>query len=240
MKKRLVGILTAVVMLPVFLTAGLLPAHAQRDWWEYSDYCYHGAYFGKLGSSREYVFCHYNPGLDPVYNSGTVVRIPAEVPGMPQRKVVRVGHYAYYGDNNMREVIIPDTVRSIGDYAFYRYECNDWLTITIPASVTSIGYDMVCPVSVKEDGMFVQASPLEYNVTIRGYAGSYAETYAKKYGIRFEAIEEAPVAASLFTGGRVALVGGAAAAGIIGIAAFFIIRRRKKNAGAPPEPEQCS
>ena len=59
-------------------------------------------------------------------------------------------------------------LKSIGKNAFKK--CPNLKSITIPASVTEIG-----------DGAFADCTDL----TISGYAGSYAETYAKANGITF-------------------------------------------------------
>ena len=41
-------------------------------------------------------------------------------------------------DKNITEAVIPDSVTSIGDYAFY--DCTSLTSVTIPDSVTSIGW----------------------------------------------------------------------------------------------------
>ena len=73
---------------------------------------------------------------------------------------------------SLESVTIPDSVTSIGSYAFYN--CTSLESITIPDSVTSIGTDTFknCP-----------------NLTIYGYSGSYAETYAKDKDIPFVALD---------------------------------------------------
>ena len=44
---------------------------------------------------------------------------------------------AFYGCSSLTNIIIPESVTSIGDYAFY--DCSNLTSITIPDSVTSIG-----------------------------------------------------------------------------------------------------
>ena len=68
-------------------------------------------------------------------------------------------------------VIIPDSVTTIGDYAFA--DCTSLTSITIPDSVTSIG-----------DYAFYDCA----NLTIYGYVGSYVETYAVENDIPFVAL----------------------------------------------------
>ena len=51
--------------------------------------------------------------------------------------VTSIGDYAFYGCNSLTSVTIPDSVTSIGEYAFR--DCNSLASITIPDSVTSIG-----------------------------------------------------------------------------------------------------
>ncbi len=51
--------------------------------------------------------------------------------------VTSIGNCAFYGCTSLTTITIPDSVTSIGDYAFYG--CTSLTTITIPDSVTSIG-----------------------------------------------------------------------------------------------------
>ena len=51
--------------------------------------------------------------------------------------VTSIGYYAFKGFTSLTSITIPDSVTSIGDYAFYF--CSSLTSVTIPDSVTSIG-----------------------------------------------------------------------------------------------------
>ncbi len=51
--------------------------------------------------------------------------------------VTSIGDYAFYGCTNLSNITIPDSVTSIGDEAFYY--CRSLESVTIPDSVTEIG-----------------------------------------------------------------------------------------------------
>ena len=65
--------------------------------------------------------------------TATRVKMAAEYQGLP---VTQIYENAFYG-KNITMVIIPDSVTSIGSYAFS--SCNSLTSVTIPDSVTSIG-----------------------------------------------------------------------------------------------------
>ena len=46
-------------------------------------------------------------------------------------------HHLYLNGEEIKDLVIPNSVTSIGDYAFYT--CSELITLTIPNSVTSIG-----------------------------------------------------------------------------------------------------
>ena len=51
--------------------------------------------------------------------------------------VTSIGNYAFYDCDSLTSLTIPNSVTSIGDYAFY--DCNSLISLTIGNSVTSIG-----------------------------------------------------------------------------------------------------
>jgi len=77
-----------------------------------------------------------------------------------------------FSDCGMTSVILPQGMTEIGAIAFFNCEALE--SVTIPADVTVISA-----------GTFYGC----YNLTIKGYAGTYAETFAKENSIPFEALD---------------------------------------------------
>lgn len=80
--------------------------------------------------------------------------------------VKKIGKNAFYNCKVLTDVVIPDSVTTIDTGAF---EGSSNLTITIPASVTTIGDSAVS----------------NYGTKIKGETGTTAETYANNHGITF-------------------------------------------------------
>ena len=93
-----------------------------------------------------------------------LLSIPATLDGLP---VTAIGEHAFERAS-LTAVILPDSVVSIGWFAFY--ECQSLAGVTLPASVSTIGYAVFdgCPA-----------------LTLRCPVGSYAEQYAKSYAIPY-------------------------------------------------------
>ena len=94
--------------------------------------------------------------------SSTLVTVPPLLDGYP---VVGIGERAFEG-KPVAAVVLPDGLEAVGWFAFYN--CDALLSITIPASVTSIGYAVFdgCP-----------------HVSLVCPADSYAARYAASYGL---------------------------------------------------------
>ena len=96
----------------------------------------------------------------------TEVTVPTEIDGY---EVTALGDNLFK-DTDVISVTLPASVTSIGWFAFYG--CDSLQTVTMGEAVSSIGYAAFdgCPKSL----------------TICGAAGSYAEKYAMSYGLQFK------------------------------------------------------
>ncbi len=91
--------------------------------------------------------------------------------------VTSIGDRAFYGWSHLSHIYIPDSVTSIGRHAFGR--CSELKSVTIPRSVTYIGDDAF---GVNFDG--IHYIPTK-DFTIYGDSGTAAEQYAKRYRLPF-------------------------------------------------------
>ena len=101
--------------------------------------------------------------------------------------VTSIGERTFYACHSLTSIVIPDGVTSIGNHAFRN--CTALTSIVIPDSVTSIGIGAFDDYDI-DDNVF---PPRTDELTIKGYAGSYAETYATEHNISFELLGNAPV-----------------------------------------------
>ena len=123
------------------------------------------------------------------------IEVPSELDG---KKVTAIGKKAFYNyeknHKNLVNVTLPESVTSIGSYAF---GYSNIAEITIPKNVTSIGNwafdscDNLKIVTIENGAKFFDDSAFSYcdNITtIRGLTDSYAEAFAKEKGYTFESI----------------------------------------------------
>ncbi|MCD7773605.1 MAG: leucine-rich repeat protein, partial [Ruminococcus sp.] len=169
-------------------------------------YCYSGSYAEEYANKYgiEYVLPNENKYWYMVQDDGTAeiaaytgsateIEIPSEVDGYI---VTSIGTFAFDQCTSLTSVIIPDSVTSIGTSAFLN--CDSLTSVTIGDSVTSIGSysfaycdslsSLTIPNSVTSIGnnAFYDCD----NLVIYCYAGSYAEQYAKRYGIEYVLLDE--------------------------------------------------
>ncbi len=97
--------------------------------------------------------------------SASSVEVPEQINGKP---VVALDDRVFQNCVSLREVIIPKGVERIGWFAFAG--CISLERVELPSSVSAISYGAFenCPATL----------------TLRCEGGSYAEAYAKSYGIR--------------------------------------------------------
>lgn len=93
-----------------------------------------------------------------------LLNIPDTLDGYP---VIAIGERAFEGAD-ITAVILPEGLHDIGWFAFYN--CRGLVNITIPASVSSIGYAVF-------DGCGA--------LSVFCPKGSYAEQYARSYGLTY-------------------------------------------------------
>ena len=129
--------------------------------------------------------------------SDTDISIPA---GIDVFETTVIAEDAFFNHSNLRSVIIPDTVQTVGASAFAGcsmlssitfpdgvktigkkccIDCSELNSAYIPATVTEIGYDAFKNVSS--------------DFKIYGYKNTVAEEYAEEYGIPFVDLEKQAV-----------------------------------------------
>ena len=89
-----------------------------------------------------------------------------------------IGTYAFGSCSSLRAIQIPEGTAAIGKYAFY--SCSSLEKAVIPATVNSI-----------ESNITEHSFRSCENLTIYGFKGTVAQTYAKQRSIPFIAIDEA-------------------------------------------------
>ncbi len=107
--------------------------------------------------------------------------------------VTSIGNFAFIECTKLTTITIPDSVTSIGDFAFS--ECTNLTTITSPDSVTSIGdgafswCENLTSITIPDSVTSIGDLAFDgcENLTIHALRGSYAEQYAKENEINFVA-----------------------------------------------------
>lgn len=111
------------------------------------------------------------------------------------KKVVAIGDNAFSGNKNLKSIIIPEGVVSIGSSAFYN--CSNLSSVLLPESLKTIGAAAFNGCSaLKTLTVLKGVTKIEKNVfsgcihlTLKGYSGSAAESYATLYKISFEYLD---------------------------------------------------
>ena len=116
-------------------------------------------------SQFEYTVTNGSATLTSYKGSETEVRIPATLGGYP---VASIADQAFENNTRLSSVTVPAGVTEIGWFAFSG--CVFLTDITLPASLQSIDY-----------GAFENCSSA---LTVRCPSGSYAQQYARSYGLR--------------------------------------------------------
>lgn len=151
-------------------------------------------------------------GITDTDTTGTV-NIPETIDGLTVTEIALCG----FSDSDITEIVIPDFITRINDYAFS--DCTKLKSVTISEGVESIGYcafascyslnRIYIPPTVTEieacaigyeDSYIIENGEKLYdggyqafgNVIIEGYAGSAAQTYAKDHleAVSFDKIYE--------------------------------------------------
>ena len=124
--------------------------------------------------------------------SAQKVVIPDSILGLP---VSAVELDAFFASSSLNEVVLPDTLKTLGKGAFFHTLLNT-REITIPKSVTfmdeySVGWcASVGGSGYQHTGDYSMFSPKKItNFNIRCYNGSAAHKYALKYGFLYELLD---------------------------------------------------
>ena len=90
-----------------------------------------------ISSSIDYFTTNGTGSITGLTNSGKAANeivIPSKINGVT---ITNIGDGAFYGCNNLTNVIVPSSVTSIGNHAFAY--CENLISVTIPDSVINIG-----------------------------------------------------------------------------------------------------
>ena len=116
-------------------------------------------------TSFEYVQKNGEATLISYNGNASEVKIPAVLDGYP---VTAIADRAFANNTSLSSVIVPSGVKEIGWFAFSG--CVFLTEVTLPASLQSVEY-----------GAFENCGA---SLTVRCPGGSYAQQYARSYGLR--------------------------------------------------------
>ena len=117
--------------------------------------------------------------------------------------LVSIGYDAFYDNDGFETVVLPDSVKTVGDCAF---GLSSYLkTVVFGPNVETVGdwallqcYNLENVVFLNKDTQIIEGEHQEHlgtvlhtvnSGTIYGYAGGAVETYARTYGFNFVAID---------------------------------------------------
>ena len=108
--------------------------------------------------------------------------------------LTKIGRSAFFGCEALEEVVLPEGLLELGEASFAL--CGNLKSVEIPASVRKISlqafYGIRADVTVKSRSCEIDqdVSVIGRESVVYGYAGSTAEAYAAKFGLKFVALEE--------------------------------------------------
>lgn len=125
--------------------------------------------------------------------------------------LLKIGNIAFGGCQNLESIVIPNSVKEMGTHTFWISE--NLKSITLPSGLTKISNGMfgyckmlekvAIPKSVKTIPKFEYAFPDCYKVSIWGFKGSSAETYATKNNVPFVIVDPVKEVLLMFSGENV-------------------------------------
>ena len=92
-------------------------------------------YLGVIDSWVQIEFC--DSYSNPLCFAGKLYMNDVLVTETTLATAIKISAYAFYNCDSLTSIVIPNSVKSIGDSTFYN--CDSLTSITIPSSVTSIG-----------------------------------------------------------------------------------------------------
>lgn len=115
------------------------------------------------------------------------------------KSVTSIATYSFYECNSLYDINLPEGLTSIGNSAFRG--CTSLTEITLPSTLATLGANAFTDASYSlaglkdvyvmnpsADGQTWQSNAFKSDVTIHGFKGSYAESFANANGLAFEEI----------------------------------------------------